>query len=115
MVMLPVLAVVLHLWPASAVQADRAAAAERSAEHVNCPGGTALLETFELDGASWAACEDLQQFGGAIALVELTSASRPVEWFSKTHEQYGSAPTGSDDDYYLNLTMAAAVASPVDV
>lgn len=74
-------------------------------------------------GITWAACEDLQvsvsrsalpangcalsdprlcaqQPGGAIALV---SSAKQVEWFSKGYEVYGSAPSGSDDDYYLHM------------
>lgn len=63
--------------------------------------------------------------GGAIALV--TSATKgsnvdnddgangSIEWFTKSHDVYGSAPTGSDDDYYLNLTKAAAISSTTDL
>ena len=71
-----------------------------------CPDGTALVDTFVVfedsatsdGGVDWTACEDLSRPDGAIALVSATGA---VEWFGKTHEQYGSAPKGSDDDYYL--------------
>ena len=78
-----------------------------------CPGDTTLVDTFVLeDGSDWTACEDLSRPDGSIALVPATGA---VEWFSKTHEQYGSAPKGSDDDYYLNMTKAAATADKRDV
>ena len=52
-----------------------------------------------------AACEDLQEPGGAIALV---CSSGIVEWFSKGYEVYGSA---HDDDFYLNLTKDAVHSS----
>jgi hypothetical protein len=58
------------------------------------------------------ACEDLQRPGGAIALV---SSAGNTEWFSKGYEVYGSAPSGSDDDYYLGMTKAVAVADKTDV
>ena len=74
-----------------------------------CPGGIATVDTFELNGSAWTACEDLQQPGGAIALVN--DESGHVEWFSKSHEQYGSAPRGSDELYYLGLGYANCIAS----
>ena len=83
-----------------------------TAAAINCPGGTALVDLFELNGTRWAACEDLQVPGGALVLV---SSSGATEWFHKTHETYGSAPLGSDDAYYLNLTKKAAVADKTDV
>ena len=77
-----------------------------------CPGRMALVDTFELNGTSWAACEDLQKHGGALSLVSSTGRT---EWFNKGYELFGSAPTGNDDDYYLNYTKAEAVGSPHDV
>ena len=82
-----------------------------TATAIDCPGGTSLLELFELNG-TWAACEDLQIPGGSLALVPSSGAN---EWFHKTHETYGSAPLGGDDSYYLNLTKKAAVADTTDV
>jgi hypothetical protein len=64
-----------------------------------CPTGTELVDGFTLNGASWAACEDLQQPGGALVLVPtLLSSNETSEWFHKTYEVFGSAPSGSDDD-----------------
>ena len=102
------------MWAAALVVAVSVPVA--AASGIACPNAAmTLVDGFKsADGTTWAACEDLQQPGGAIALVS-SSTPPEVEWFGKTHEQYGSAPTGSDEDYYLNLTMAAAVASPVDV
>ena len=89
------------------------AAAVRFSSGVQCPGGITLVDTFNTaDGALWSACEDLQQPGGAVALV---SATNQVEWFEKTYEIYGSAPLGSDDDYYLGLGKAHAVYNQSDV
>eukprot|EP01049_Picozoa_sp_SAG25_P010596 SAG25_NODE_1175_length_3692_cov_3.215419_2_plen_448_part_00 len=72
------------------------------------------MDTFEGDshGSSWSACEDLSQPGGSIALVPQSGA---IEWFSKGYEVYGSAPSGSDDDYYLDMNKSAAVGSKVDI
>ena len=84
-----------------------------TAAAIDCPGGTSLVDLFNLNGTRWAACEDLQVPGGALALV---SSSGTTEWFHKTHETYGSAPLGSDDaSYYLNLTKKAAVEDKTDV
>jgi hypothetical protein len=77
-----------------------------------CPGRLTLVDTFELSGMSWAACEDLQKHGGALSLVSSTGRT---EWFNKGYELFGSAPTGNDDNYYLNYTKAEAVGSPHDV
>lgn len=78
-----------------------------------CPGGSTLVDTFQgPDSATWLACEDLQEPGGALALVP---ESGDVEWFEKTYEMYGSAPLGSDDDYYLGLGKAQAVYNQTDI
>eukprot|EP00966_Prymnesium_polylepis_P166756 3854484-Prymnesium_polylepis.2 len=78
-----------------------------------CPDASmTIVDSFDLRGTTWTACEDLQRPGGSIALV---SAAGAIEWFGKTYEQYGSAPLGSDDAYYLNLTKAAAVSATTDV
>ena len=95
------------LWPQPLALLLATAAA------IDCPGGTSLVNLFDLNGTRWAACEDLQVPGGALALV---SSSGTTEWFHKTHETYGSAPLGSDDaSYYLNLTKKAAVEDKTDV
>eukprot|EP00966_Prymnesium_polylepis_P014580 336583-Prymnesium_polylepis.1 len=74
-----------------------------------CPSGT-LVDTFKLyDESLWSVCEDLQQPGGAVALV---SAAGETHWFGKGHEVYGSA---NDEDYYLNLTKAAVVGAKADI
>ena len=78
-----------------------------------CPGGMTVVDTFDLNGTAWTACEDLQQPGGSIALVP--GGGGAVEWFTKTHEVHGSAPTGSDEDYYLNLTKEVATTSTYDI
>ena len=83
-----------------------------TAAAIDCPSGTSLVDLFQLNG-TWAACEDLQVSGGALALVP--SSGGPTEWFHKSHETYGSAPLGSDDAYYLDLTKKAAVANRADV
>ena len=49
----------------------------------------------------FAACEDLDHPGGALALV---SSTNQIEWFTKGYDMYGSSPTGNDDDFYLNFT-----------
>ena len=77
-----------------------------------CPGGTTEVDTFRLNSTNWTACEDLQIPGGAIVLVD--GAGR-VERFAKTHEMYGAAPLGSDDDYYLNFTKQDCTSAASDV
>jgi hypothetical protein len=51
-----------------------------------CPHGMTPLDSFQVNGTEWWACEDLQQPGGALALVSSSS----VEWFSKGYELYGN-------------------------
>ena len=82
--------------------------------HIQCPSGTTQVDAFQLNGTNWTACEDLQVPGGAIALVD-TSGRTATEWFAKTHEVYGSAPSGSDDDYYLNFTKQNCTSASSDV
>ena len=82
----------------------------------NCPGSMTRVDTFRLEledgtaSAVWAACEDIQQPGGAIALV---SCDGEVEWFSKSYEPYGT--NASDNKYYLGLGQAAVANSSTDV
>lgn len=47
---------------------------------------------FQIYNKNWIACEDLQQPGGAIALVPDYGA---IEWFEKGFEPYGTV--GQDD------------------
>ena len=95
------------LWPQPLALLLATAAA------IDCPGSTSLVDLFNLNGTRWAACEDLQVPGGALALV---SSSGTTEWFHKSYETYGSAPLGSEDaSYYLNLTKKAAVEDKTDV
>ena len=83
-----------------------------TAAAAQCPGGTTLVDAFAgSDGERWVACEDLQTPGGDIVLV---SATGVTERFSKGYEIYGSAPSGSDEDYYLNMTKAAAFGAKTD-
>ena len=64
------------------------AAAASAAAAAACPAGTTLVDTFnDSSGATWSACEDLQQPGGTIALVPQSGA---VEWFEKGYEQYAN-------------------------
>ena len=91
-----------------------APAAFAASAGATCPAGTSLVDTFEDSaGASWSACEDLQQPGGSIALVPQQAGD--IEWFSKGYEWYGAAPSGSDDDYYLDMNKSTAVNSKVDI
>ena len=80
-----------------------------TAAAIDCPGGTSLVDLFELNGTQWAACEDLQVPGGALALVPSSGAT---EWFHKTHETYGSAPLGSDDAFGGALKARGAPSRP---
>ena len=75
-----------------------------------CPGGITQIDTFEINGTAWSACEDLQQPGGSIALV---SGSGDVEWFSKTYSAYGTS--ASDSKYYLGLGNATVANATTDI
>jgi hypothetical protein len=80
-----------------------------------CPAGTTLVDTFtDSSGASWSACEDLQQPGGTIALVPREGA---IEWFEKGHERYAD-PSAVEAQYYfpaLGLNKTAVMHDPADV
>ena len=82
-----------------------------SSSLLRCPSGMSQVDTFTINSTAWSACEDLQQPNGALALVKAST----VEWFNKGYEMYGSAPSGNDDDYYLNFTKAQAVSARADV
>lgn len=79
-----------------------------------CPSGMTQTDTFELGGASYAACEDLQQPSGAIALVPDKGA---IEWFTKGYEQYAD-PSAVEAQYYfpkLGLNLSQTMHDPADV
>eukprot|EP01052_Picozoa_sp_SAG31_P043888 SAG31_NODE_7464_length_1682_cov_2.217309_2_plen_137_part_00 len=69
------------------------------------------VDSFTVNGTFWAACEDLQQPGGALALVPTTGAT---EWFEKGYEPYKTNWT-DDSEYYLDLTKAAVANATTDV
>ena len=51
-----------------------------------CPPGYATIErSLTINGSAWAACEDLQEPGGALVLL---SSDGKAEWFSKSYEVY---------------------------
>eukprot|EP01045_Picozoa_sp_COSAG04_P034396 COSAG04_NODE_7509_length_1116_cov_1.500492_1_plen_198_part_10 len=90
------------------------AAAAAPAAAAACPGATTSVDSFELGGASWTACEDLQQPGGALALA---AADGRIEWFTKGHEEYAD-PTAVEAQYYfpaLGLSKDAAMHDAADV
>jgi len=60
-------------------------ALSRASGVIECPGGITLVDTFQIDGITWGACEDLQIPGGALSLV--SSSQKEVEWFEKTYER----------------------------
>ena len=74
-----------------------------------CPASLTQIASFELNGTSWAACEDLSRRDGALALV---SGGGAAEWFEQTYEPYTQ---GSDDDYYLGLTKRAVMGDKADI
>jgi phage tail protein X len=94
-------------------------AAAEAAEHIepaavaaapSCLGKLTLVDSFEINGTSWAACEDLQQPAGVIVLV---SSTGEVETFSKSYEPYGSNET--DAQYYLGLDKTTIANATSDV
>eukprot|EP00966_Prymnesium_polylepis_P290083 6701240-Prymnesium_polylepis.1 len=74
-----------------------------------CPGGSTRVDTFEINGTTWAACEDLQQPGGALVLV---SGAGVTEWFSKGYSPFNST---DDSEYYLGLDKRAVAAASTDL
>jgi hypothetical protein len=101
---------------AAAAAAGTSAAAAGAATTPACPAGTTLVDTFkDSSGASWSACEDLQQPGGTIALVPENEGA--VEWFEKGYERYAD-PSAVEARYYfpaLGLNKAAVMHDPADV
>ena len=75
-----------------------------------CPDGTTRVDAFELNGTSWAACEDLQTPGGALALL---SSNGDAEWFTKGYAPYESNWT--DHKYYLGCPPKALDAAQTDL
>lgn len=55
---------------------------------LSCPGSTTPVDSFEIDGTAWRACENLQVPDGALVLI---SANGEQEWFPKSYSMYGSA------------------------
>ena len=74
-----------------------------------CPGKMTQVDTFDCNGGTCVACEDLQQPGGSIAVMQ---PSGNLEWFSKSYSVYGSA---DDQSYYLNLTKQAVMQDKADI
>jgi hypothetical protein len=69
------------------------------------------VDSFKINGSAWTACEDLQQPGGALAIVGSTGE---VEWFEKTYSPYGTNAT-DNSDYYLGLGKAFVANATTDV
>lgn len=91
-----------------------AAVLAAGADGVQCPDGMTHLDSFELAGASWIACENLQRMDGAIALL---SSDGRGEWFAKGHEEYAD-PSAVEAKYYFNaqgLNKSTVVKDPVDI
>eukprot|EP00039_Didymoeca_costata_P000747 m.47124 g.47124 ORF g.47124 m.47124 type:complete len:928 (+) comp10450_c0_seq1:1419-4202(+) len=74
-----------------------------------CKEGT-LVEHFEINNTEWIACENLNEFDGAILL---QSSKGDVEWFSKSYSAYGTNYT--DNQYYLGLTKQEVATAGRDV
>ena len=100
--------------PVSLAMLASAAALAAGADGVQCPAGMTHLDSFELAGASWVACENLQRMDGAIALL---SNDGRGEWFAKGHEEYAD-PSAVEAEYYFpaqGLNKSAVVKDPVDI
>jgi len=74
-----------------------------------CAASLTQIASFELNGTSWVASEDLSRRDGALALV---SGGGAAEWFEQTYQTYTQ---GSDDDYYLGLTKRAVMGDKADI
>ena len=83
---------------ASSAAASAASGAPAASRAPGCPEGVEQVDSFQLNGTAWVACEDLQQPGGALVLA---SAAGEIEWFTKTYSPYGT--NASDTEYYLGL------------
>ena len=90
-------AVLLHALASSTVLA---------ASGTGCPGGTFLIDSFEIEGKAWRACEDVQVPDGALVLI---SAEGQEEWFPKSYSLYGSA----NDQVCLPFTVCLSLYLPL--
>ena len=75
-----------------------------------CPSAMTAVDTFDVNGTSWVACEDLQIPGGALVLV---SSGGDAEWFTKGYAPYGTNWT--DGEHYLGLGKAAVASAGFDL
>jgi hypothetical protein len=114
-----------HTTEASAANSTTTAAAVSAAPAANqtldpadstpsCPDGATLVDSFELDGATWSACEDLQRPGGDIVLVPAAGGPAEAERFSKSYAPFTTNWT-DDRRYYLGLGKAAVASASTDV
>ena len=76
-----------------------------------CPDRSTLVDSFEVNGTAWLACEDLQQPGGDVVLV---SGAGDVERFEKSYAPFTTNYT-DDADYYLGLSKAAVANATTDI
>jgi len=77
----------------------------------SCAAAMTKVDSFaDANGTAWAVCEDLQQPGGAIALL---SSAGDAEWFEKTHSPYLSNTT--DSSYYLGLDRTTVANASADI
>eukprot|EP01051_Picozoa_sp_SAG22_P006147 SAG22_NODE_392_length_11210_cov_3.879669_8_plen_1389_part_00 len=90
--------------------APAAEAAVVAAAPPSCPGALTRVDTFQINGTAWAACEDLQRPAGDIVLM---ASDGTVETFAKTYEPY--LTNASDSTYYLGLTGAAVANATADL
>lgn len=83
--------------------------APQTSAAATCPDGTTTLDSFEADGKTWAACEDLSQPGGGIALVP---DGGDLLWIPKTYEPFAPKP---DSEYYLGLGKETVLGAKWDM
>jgi hypothetical protein len=82
-----------------------------AASSFDCPGSTSLIESFEIGGKAWQACEDLKVPDGALVLV---SKDGQEEWFPKSYSMYGSS-NDEDPSFYLGLGKKNVTTAKVDL
>jgi hypothetical protein len=68
----------------------------------DCPASTTLIDSFDVGGELWIACEDLQKADGALVLLPPTGSTTEPQWFPKGYSMYGSSHD-EDPSYYLGL------------
>lgn len=99
------------VWAAAVLALGGCAAASSAAASAPAPacsgGATPVGGTFQAEGTSWLACEDLSQPSGGITLV---SAGETVH-LPKTREPIDT----NDGDYYLGLKKTDVMHSRTDV